>query len=105
MALCERLRVLQIPSVVRLVGFSGHPSVLPDREMDALRTSVAKRLGVEPHPYLSVGHRVRIKSGPLAGVDGILVRKKNVLRVILSIDFILCSAAVEVDASDIERIG
>lgn len=100
----DRLRVLQVPSVVRLVGFNGHPAVLPDKEIEALRTSVAMQLRAEPHPYLTVGRRVRIKSGPLAGVEGILVRKKSVFRVVLSVDFILRSAAVEVDASDIERI-
>jgi transcription antitermination factor NusG len=60
--------------------------------------------GVEPHPYLSAGCRVRIKRGPLAGVEGILVRKKNVHRVVLSISSIARSAAVEVDGLDVERI-
>jgi transcription antitermination factor NusG len=104
LALRDRLRVLQVPSVVRLVGFNGHPAALPDKEIEALRTSVVMQLRAEPHPYLTVGRRVRIKSGPLAGVEGILVRKKNAFRVVLSLDFILRSAAVEVDASDIERI-
>jgi len=104
LALRDRLRVLQVPSVVRLVGFNGHPAALPDREIEALRASVAMQLRAEPHPYLTVGRRVRIKSGPLAGVEGILTRKKNAFRVVLSLDFILRSAAVEVDISDIERI-
>jgi transcription antitermination factor NusG len=104
LALRDRLQVLQVPSVVRLVGFHGHPAVLPDKEIEALRISVAMQLRAEPHPYLTVGRRVRIKSGPLAGVEGILIRKKNAVRVVLSLDFILRSAAVEVDASDIERI-
>jgi transcription antitermination factor NusG len=104
LALRERLKALQVPSVVRLVGFNGHPAVLPDKEIEALRISLAMRISAEPHPYLTVGRRVRIKSGPLTGVEGILIRKKNAFRVVLSIDFILRSAAVEVDASEIERI-
>jgi transcription antitermination factor NusG len=104
LAVRDRLRVLQVPSVVRLVGFNGHPAALPDKEIEALRTSVAMQLKAEPHPYLTVGRRVRIKSGPLTGVEGILTRKKNAFRVVLSLDFILRSAAVEVDVSDIERI-
>jgi transcription antitermination factor NusG len=104
LALCDRLRVLQVSSVVRLVGFNGHPAVLPDKEMDALRTSIVANLRAEPHPYLTAGQRVRVKSGPLAGVEGILIRKKNALRIVLSLDFILRSAAVEVDAIDLERI-
>jgi transcription antitermination factor NusG len=104
LALQNRLRVLQIPSVVRLVGFSGRPATLPDREIDALRNSVAAKLQAEPHPYLVVGRRVRILRGPLAGAEGILVRRKNGLRVVLSLNLIARSAAVEVDSTDLERI-
>ncbi len=57
---------------------------------------------IEPHPYLVVGERVRIMAGVMAGVEGVLVRKKNDLRVVLSLDTIMRSVAVEVDADDIE---
>jgi len=105
LALRDRLRVLQIPSVVRLVGFDGHPSALPDKEIEVLRASVSAQIRAEPHPYLTVGRRVRIKRGPLEGVEGILVRKRNALRLVLSIDLIAGSAAVEVEAADIERVS
>ena len=101
-ALKDRLQVLELPSVVRLVGFDGHPAVLPDREIEALRTSVTTHLRTKPHPYLTVGRRVRIKCGPLAGLEGILIRKKNVLRVVLSLDLIMSSVSVEVDGVDVE---
>jgi transcription termination/antitermination protein NusG len=104
LSLRDRLRVLQIPSVVRLVGFNGHPTALPDQDINALRNSVAAQLRTEPHPYLAVGRRVRINSGPLEGVEGILVRRKNAFRVVLSMDLIASSAAVEIDSADIERI-
>lgn len=105
LALRERLRVLETPSVVRLVGFNGRPAALPDKEIEALRACVAAQLHAEPHSYLTVGRRVRIKSGPLAELEGVLVRRKNGLRVVVSLDLIARSAAVEVDAEDIERIG
>jgi transcription antitermination factor NusG len=104
LALRERLRVLETPSVVRLVGFNGHPAALPDKEMEALRACVAAQLAAEPHAYLTVGRRVRIKCGPLAGLEGVLVRRKNIFRVVLSLDLIARSAAVEVDAADLERV-
>jgi transcription antitermination factor NusG len=104
LALRDRLRVLEIPSVVRLVGFNGHPAVLPDKEIEALRTGVAANLRTEPHPYLKVGQRVRVKCGPLEGMEGILIRKKNALRLVLSIDLIMRSASAEVEAGDLERI-
>jgi transcription antitermination factor NusG len=105
LALRERLRVLETPSVVRLVGFSGQPAALPDKEIEALRTCAAAQLHAEPHSYLTAGRRVRIKSGPLAELEGVLVRRKNGLRVVVSLDLIARSAAVEVDAADIERIS
>src|SRR6266851_10312246 len=60
LALRDRLRVLQIPGVVRLVGFNGQPAALPDEEMEILRSGLSQRLRVEPHPFLAVGRRVRI---------------------------------------------
>jgi transcription antitermination factor NusG len=105
LALPDRLKVLQVPGVARLVGFNGRPTVLPDKEIEALRTSLAAQLRAEPHPYLTVGRRVRIQRGPLEGVEGILIRKKNALRVVLSLDLIMRSASVEVDVGDIERIS
>jgi transcription antitermination factor NusG len=106
-ALGLRLRVVEVPGVVCLVGFNGKPYPLPDSEIESLRKAIGNASRIEPHPYtnLSVGSRVRIKSGPLAGVEGKLVRKKNVCRVVLSLDLIARSAAVEIDFTDIERVN
>jgi transcription antitermination factor NusG len=105
-ALSARLRVLEVPGVVRLVGFNGRPYPLEEREIESLRRGIMNASRIEPHPYLnlSVGSRVRIKSGPLAGMEGKLVKKKNSYRVVLSLELIARSAAVEVDSADIERI-
>lgn len=100
----DRLKVLQVPGVARLISFNGQPAALPDKEIEALRTGLAAQLRTEPHPYLTAGRRVRVKSGPLEGVEGILIRKKNACRVVLSLDLIMRSTSVEVDASDLERI-
>jgi transcription antitermination factor NusG len=59
----------------------------------------------EPHPYLAVGQKVRIKTGALAGLTGFLVRKSGGLRVVLSVELIQQAASVEVDANDVETIG
>ncbi len=101
LALRNRLQVLEIPSVVRLVGFNGHPTALPDGEMEALREGLASQLRAEPHPYLPVGRRVRILRGPLTGLEGILLRRKSSFRVVLSVELIMRSVAVEVDAADL----
>jgi len=105
MALGDRLRVLQVPSVVRLVGFDGHLSALPDEEIEGLKRGLAGGVLAEPHPFLSAGRRVRVKAGPLAGVEGIVIRRKNRLRLVISLELIQRAAMVEVDAADLEPLG
>ena len=103
-AMEERLRVLVVPGVVRLVGFDNHPVPVADEEIESLRTIVNRRMRPEPHPFLPVGRRVRIKRGVLEGVTGILVRKKGCFRLLISVDLIRQSAVVEVDSADVEGI-
>jgi transcription antitermination factor NusG len=104
MAWRSRLQVLQLPRVVRLISSGGQPAPLPESEMEALRQGLAHQIYGEPHPYLKVGRRVRIAHGPMAGTEGILVRKKDRLRVVLSIDLLMRSVAIEVDAADLESV-
>ena len=100
----DRLQILQVPSVVSIVSFDGRPAVIPDAEIAALRRGLDNQMRLQPHPYLKVGKRVRIHSGPMAGQEGILIRRKDRCRVVLSIDFIMRSVSVEVDAADIEPV-
>ena len=98
----DRLQVLQIPSVARLVGFGENPAVpLPDEEIETLRGGLSSGLRAQPHPYLTIGRGVRIKNGPLAGMEGILRRRNGNFRIILSVDMIQRSFIVEVDAADV----
>jgi len=103
-ALKDRLQVLQLPGVIQLVGFSGKPAPLPDDEIESLRNGLTGNLRVEPHPYLQVGKQVRVHSGPMAGMEGILIRRKEKFRVVLSIHLIKRSMSVEVDESEVEPV-
>ena len=96
--------VLGTPGVLSIVGSSKEPWPLRDFEIEALRSGLLERK-IEPHPYLTVGERVRIKSGVMTGVEGVLVRKKGEFRVVLSLDTIMRSVAVEVNADDIELVS
>lgn len=96
-----RVRVLEVPGVLSLVGSGRAPIPLPDLEIEALRSGLGQRK-IEPYPYLVVGERVRIRAGPMTGMEGVLLRRKNYWRVVLALDAILQSAAVEVDADDLE---
>ena len=95
--------VLSMPGVVSIVGSPKEPWPLPHFEIEALRLG-AQMGKIEPHPYLKVGERVRITTGSMAGVQGILVRKKNQFRFVLTLDAIMRSVAVEVDANDLEPV-
>jgi transcription antitermination factor NusG len=104
-ALKDRLQVLEIPSVVRLVGFNGTPTPLADEEIEGLRQALAEGVRAESHPYLKIGRRVRITTGPLAGYEGILVRRKGTLRVVLSAELIQRSILLDVDGLAVEPVG
>ena len=101
--LAKRLAVLTTPGVHGFVGFAGHAAPIPENEIEAVRKA-AQNATIEPHPFLKCGDRVRVISGPLEGVEGVLVRKKNSFRLVLSLELLARSAAVEVDASAVERV-
>ena len=100
----DKLPVLQVPGVVNLVSFNGEMAVLPEQEIAALRRGLENHLYAEPCPYLKVGKSVRVIRGPMAGAEGILCRKKDRYRFVISVDVLMRSVAVEVDASDLELV-
>lgn len=99
----QQIRILTTPGVVGLVGFAGVPAIIPDVEIEAVRRTIAHCAHVEPYPFLKCGDWVRVKSGPLEGIEGILVRSKKQFRLVLSVELLQKSAAVEVDAWMVER--
>jgi transcription antitermination factor NusG len=99
----QRIPLLGIPGVLGIVG-GRVPYVLPDAEIEALRAGLTCRR-FEPHPYLIEGERVRIRSGVMAGMEGILLRHKNELRVVLTIALIQRSVVAEMDATDVEPVS
>jgi transcription antitermination factor NusG len=105
LALRDRLQVLQVPGVVRLVGFDGAPCALPQEDIEAIQTCLDRGGQIQPHPFLQVGRSARVKSGPLQGLQGIILRRKNRARLVLSFDLIMRSVAVEVDESDLEPLN
>lgn len=100
----DRSRVLQLPGVVRVVSLDGRPA-LPVGEIERLREPLSRGSKVAPHPYLRTGRRVRVSNGPLEGLEGIVVRRKESCRLVLSIDVIQRSVAVEVDEADLEMVS
>ena len=101
----RRLQILKTPGVHAIVESAGCPGVIPEPEIAAIRRAVENSLRINPHPFLENGDWVRIKSGPLVGLEGILVRKQDQLRLVLSVEMLGRSVAVEVDAFIVERVS
>ena len=99
----ESLKILRTPSVASLVTVGGVPATLPNREIESLKAGISQ-LNLEPHPYLRKGDRVRVKSGPFAGQEGILVFLKSSWRVVICIDLLMQAISVELDTSAVEKL-
>jgi transcription antitermination factor NusG len=100
----QRVQVLEVPGVLNVVvGTGGKPAPLLAADIDVLRSGLPLR-NVQPHLYLKVGQRARIRSGAFAGMEGVVVRMKYSFRVVLTMDGIMQSFAVEVDCEELELL-
>lgn len=97
----QLLQVLRTPGVVRFVEVAGRPLPIRQSEIEAIQTAVRSDLRVQPHGQLALGARVQIRSGPLQGLEGVLVRKPGSLRLVLSVSLISRSISVEVRDCDV----
>ncbi len=97
-SLTHKRQVVSTDGVVCMVSFQGAPAPIPDEEIEAVREICLTKLPCDPYPYLTEGRWVRVVRGPLAGLSGILVRKKGKHRLVVSIDILQQSVAVEIDA-------
>ena len=100
----RRLPVLTTPGVHMIISRGEQVATVPDEEIEAIRRTVEGPFSVEPHPFLRCGERVRVVRGSLEGVEGILTRKKNLFRLVLSVDMLAQSVSVEIDAMDVEPV-
>jgi transcription antitermination factor NusG len=98
----ERLRVLRVDGVFGLVGSKGEGSPIPDDQIEAVRSLVETELPWSSHPFLKIGQRVRIRSGVLDGLEGILVSRNGDRSLVISIDAIQRSLAVRVEGYEVE---
>ena len=105
MEMRDKLRVLQVPGLAQLVTFQGAPAALPDSEIETLRSALTTGVLAQPHRYLNVGSKVEICSGPLQGMRGVLLRHQGQFRVVISVEMIMRSIVVEVDASELVAVN
>jgi transcription antitermination factor NusG len=101
----RQLQILITPGVYSVLAVAGRAAVISEEEISAVQRMVSSSRLVEPYPFLKCGDRVRVKSGSLEGIEGILVRKKNSIRLVLSVELLMQSVAVEVDAWLVEPVS
>jgi transcription antitermination factor NusG len=99
------LSVLKVKGTVRLLSSApGEPEPIPDEQIISLKKLVENKEALDPYPYLTEGQKVRIRRGPLSGVEGILVEKLDKHMLVLSVDVLRQGVALTIDASDVEKI-
>jgi transcription antitermination factor NusG len=96
--------IVTTPGIVRIISCGGRPVPVSDQEIDNLRAIVASDIPVFAHPFCRIGQRVLLVRGPLAGVHGVLLSYKSGWRVVVSVDLLQRSSAVEVDINWIDPI-
>jgi len=97
----QRVRVLELSGVLSIIGTSQGPTALQDEQIERLRSGLPL-VNAEPHPLLTVGEKVRICRGPLEGLSGMVSCVKNRYRVVLTLELIMRSVAVELSVADVE---
>ena len=103
-SLDRKLEILRTPGVFWLVENGGRACPVPESDIEAVRRITESSGNVEPHPYLKCGTAVRVRSGALTGIEGILVRTKNSDRVVVSVSLLQKAIAVEVNLSSLEPL-
>jgi transcription antitermination factor NusG len=103
-ALKERVKVVTIPSVVRILSFNGQPAEISDQEIESVRLCVGGGVALESHPFPEVGERVRVISGAFEGVGGIVVDRKSKWKIVVSINLIHQAVALEIDSGHLELL-
>jgi transcription antitermination factor NusG len=96
--------LMRLPGLLSTVGNAAGPVVIPDGDMELLRRIIACK-AIEPHPFLAKGDKVRVATGPLAGLIGVVLKKGNGLRFIVTLDLIGKSVSLDIDGSALELIA
>jgi len=102
-ALGDRLRVVTVPHVVSLVGSGNNPTAISQEQIDWIQRGIEHGNAL-PHEWLVVGQRVMVMQGAMAGLEGILVCKRNSSRVVIALESIAQAFAVEVDAQQLTAL-
>jgi transcription antitermination factor NusG len=93
------LSMLMTPGVIQILGFGRTPAPVLEGEITSLQVALNNELRIEPHPFVEAGEKVRVTQGPLMGMEGIVIRARNPLRIVISVSLLMRSVQVEVNSS------
>jgi transcription antitermination factor NusG len=100
----ERVRVFRARGVLGFVGPNNQATPIPAQQIEAVRSLTQLPVDLRPHPYLSIGQRVRIQNGALQGLEGILIRVANDQSLIVSVDLIQRSVAIRLEGYEVDGL-
>jgi transcription antitermination factor NusG len=100
-----RVPVLRTVGVRSILSFGNEPCPLPDEQIENIRTLVNSPFAVQPWPFLKAGERVRVEHGPLRGVEGIVLERKDGWRMVVSVEILQRSVSVVLDRSMLTKVG
>jgi transcription antitermination factor NusG len=99
-----RAQIKKTPGVIRVVENAGRPCVIPEAQIESLRTVLERSFQVEAHPYFNIGDRVQVARGPFIGTEGYLVRiAPGRHKLVVAVEFVNQAVAIEIDAADVDR--
>jgi len=97
----QRLPILTTPGVVNVVGAGNVPEPVRLSEIESIQKVAESGRAVQPWPFLREGQKVRIDAGPLSGTEGVLLRVKDALHLVVSITLLQRSIAIVVDQESV----
>ena len=100
----HRVKVLRVPGVIGFVGAARQGIPIPDRQIENIRALLISRIAFDPYPFLKIGQRVRIRGGSLNGIEGILMRRNGIRRLVISVDSLERSLALCVEGLNVEAV-
>ncbi|MDW5265937.1 MULTISPECIES: transcription termination/antitermination protein NusG [Acidobacteriaceae] len=100
----EKLKVVSVPSVIRMLSFNEVPMPVDDADIDALMLCVSRGGALQPHHFTAIGERVRVREGMFEGLEGFVVRHHEGCSLVVTVSLIQQSVSLEIEESLLECV-
>lgn len=100
----EKLKVVSVPSVIRMLSFNEVPVPVNDSDIEALMLCVSRGGTLRPHHFTAIGERVKVKEGMFDGLEGFVIRHHNGCSLVVTVSLIQQSVSLEIEESFLERV-